>query len=80
MALSRAELGKLLKDLDVAMPAMMHAYPDAADFNPAFAALADAITDGASSDDDAWVHEQIDRILESHDLWRPGQHDLPADE
>lgn len=80
MAVTREELGKLLADLDAAMPALMHAYPDPADFNPAFTALADAITDGASNEDDDWAFEEIDGILERHGLWRPGQDDLPPDE
>lgn len=80
MAVSRGELGKLLADLDGAIPALMHRYPDPADFNPAFAALADAITENASVDDDAWAFEKIDSILERHGLWRPGQDDLPPDE
>jgi hypothetical protein len=79
MTLSRDELVKLLCDLEGAMPVLMHEYPDAADFNPAFAALADAITDNASVEDDTWVFEQIDGILERHGLWRPGQEDLPPD-
>jgi hypothetical protein len=80
MALSRAELDKLLADLDAAMPAMIAEYPDPADFNAAFAGLADVITDNASVADDAWVFERIDGILERHGLWRPGQEDLPPDE
>lgn len=80
MALSRNELDKLLADLDAAVPALMAEYPDPADFNPAFAALADEITDNASVADDEWVFARIDEILESHGLWRPGQSDLPPDE
>lgn len=80
MALSRAELQKLLTDLDTAMPALMQEYPDPGDLNQAFAERADQITDNTSVDDDAWAFEQIDSILERHGLWRPGQDDLPPDE
>jgi hypothetical protein len=80
MALTRDELAKLLADLRGAIPALMHEYPDADEFNPAFAALADAITESAGAEDDTWVHEQIDHILEAYGLWRPGQNDLPPDE
>lgn len=80
MPLSRAELEKLLKDLDRSVPALIAEYPDAGDFNAAFASLADEITDNASVADDAWAFEEIDSILEKHGLWRPGQQDLPPDE
>lgn len=80
MALSRDELERLLADLDAAMPAMMAQYPDPADFNSAFAGVADEITDNTTAADDGWAFDQIDAILQRHGLWRPGQDDLPPDE
>lgn len=76
MALSRDELERLLADLDAAMPAMMAQYPDPADFNSAFAGVADEITDNTAAADDAWMFDQIDGILRRHGLWHPGQEDL----
>ena len=73
MSLSRAELEKLLADLDAAMPALMVEFPDPERFNPAFAALADAITDNASIEDDDWAFERIDEILDRYGLGRPDE-------
>jgi len=73
MALTRNELERLLRDLDAAIPALMNQYPDPAQFNPALAALSDAIMDNAGIEDDVWVFEQIDGILERHGIWRPVQ-------
>lgn len=75
MALSRDEILTLLANLDGAVPALLHQYPCEGDFNPAFAALADAITDSAGVANEIWVLAEIDTILERHGLWRPVQND-----
>ncbi len=79
MAVSRHELKRRLTTLEHEIPALIADHPDAGDFNQAFATRADEIADAAGVDDDAWVFEQIDGILERAGLWRPGQDGLPPD-
>lgn len=80
MAISREDLQRRLSKLESDLPTMIAEHPDAGHFNQAFAERADEISEAASVDDDAWVFEQVDGILERAGLWQPGQDDLPLDE
>jgi hypothetical protein len=68
MSLSRSELTLKLKALEDAMPALLAAHPEDADFWPAFAGEAEAIEEAAAPEDFEFVRTQIDCVLGSHGL------------
>lgn len=80
MAVTREELQRRLALFEHLLPELIQQFPDAEHFNPACSELADDITDHAGPEDEQWAFEQIDKVLEKHGLWRPGQADLPPDE
>lgn len=67
MALPLAELLEKLNALEEALPGMIQAYPDPADFWPAFAGLADLIEDVAGQHSDE-VAGRIEALLARHNL------------
>jgi hypothetical protein len=66
MAMTRAELGRMLAALDTVMPAIIREHQDEGDFWSAFAGEADCIQDEAGDEDYDWVSEQLDEILSRH--------------
>lgn len=71
--MTRADLQKLLHDLDQSISALKREYPDEADFWQAFAGKADVILDEAAAEDFDWVNRQTDLILAKHHLAIPPQ-------
>ncbi|PJL44188.1 hypothetical protein ERT44_18990 [Stenotrophomonas sp. MA5] len=67
MALPLAELLEKLNALEAELPSLIQAYPDPADFWPAFAGLADLIEDEAGLHSDE-VAGRIDALLARHNL------------
>lgn len=63
MSKPRADLDAMLDRLSKALPGMLAALPDDADFWPAFAGEADEIVDNAGRDDYAHVQSRLDALL-----------------
>jgi hypothetical protein len=73
MSKPRADLDAMLDRLSKALPGMLAALPDDADFWPAFAGEADEIVDNAWRDDDEHVQSWLDALLVGASLTpRPG--------
>lgn len=73
MSKPRADLDGMLDRLAQALPGMLAAHPDEAEFWPAFAGEADAIVDNAGRDDYERVQGRLDALLAGAGLTpRPG--------
>lgn len=68
MDLTRAQLEAELAKLDALIPELKADYPDEADFWPAFACVADAISERVTEGHCQWWSEQLDRLMARHHL------------
>jgi hypothetical protein len=71
MAMTRSEIDSILDELERELPLLMKDTEDPDDFWMAFAALSDAIEDGADPDDLAYVRERVDAMLKAHGVGSP---------
>jgi hypothetical protein len=68
---TRAHLSDRLDHLDALVPRLRQQYPDRGDLLEAFAAHADCILDEAQPDQNAFVHQRLDWIIDKHHLETP---------
>lgn len=68
---TRAHLSARLDTLDALVPRLKEQYPDRGDLLEAFAAHADCILDETQPDQNAFVHERLDWIIDKHQLEKP---------
>lgn len=61
----RAQLQKALNLIEAYLPGLLDAYPDPADFWPAFAGEADAVLEGAGEEHE-WVADKLESMLNFH--------------
>jgi hypothetical protein len=71
MAMTRSEIDSILDELERELPLLMKDSEDPDDFWMAFAALSDAIEDGADPDDLLYVRERVDAMLKSRGVAPP---------
>lgn len=67
----RTELTAMLARLEAALPDMVAMHPDASDFWPAFAGVADIIEDSAGPADLRWVSDAIMALIAAHQVPSP---------
>jgi hypothetical protein len=71
MAMTRSEIDSILEELEVEVPMLLQDGSDPEDFWMTFAALSDALEDGANPQDLGYIRERIDGILGTHGLAAP---------
>jgi hypothetical protein len=75
---TRELLQRRIDELESRMPDLVRRYPERDDLMQEFCGYADRITEDATAEQDAWVHEGLDSMLTRYGF-PPANDELPAD-